>query len=251
MTSFKDHFSGEPANYQKYRPQYPHSLFQWLASSTQSNDLAWDCATGNGQAAVSLSTHFQQVIATDGSQQQIESAMVRPNVHYAVARETCAEIGDATVDLITVAQALHWFDTSVFFKEADRVLRPGGLLAVWSYNLLKIESAIDDLLSRFYYETLGAYWPAERRLVEQGYESISMPFTPFESPDFEMIQHWRREHLLGYLSTWSAVKRYRENHADDPFAELADKLSALWPENEVLTVRWPLTVRTTRKTRMM
>jgi ubiquinone/menaquinone biosynthesis C-methylase UbiE len=247
VTAFKDHFSSQPENYQKYRPRYPDSLYQWLASLTPATDMAWDCATGNGQAALPLAGYFRQVIATDGSEQQVKSAIKADNIHYDIARETCDRIEDSSTDLVAVAQALHWFDRPVFFREVARVLKPAGILAIWSYNLLQIEPGIDQLVSDFYHQTVGKYWPAERQLVEQAYGAITLPFESIATPDFEMSEYWQREQLIGYINTWSAVKRYREDRGSDPLPELENRLRALWPDEKHLAAHWPLTVKVSRK----
>jgi len=244
---FKDHFSSQSDNYQRYRPPYPQTLFQWLVSVAPNHKLAWDCATGNGQAAQSLAQHFDQVIATDGSEQQIQHARPAANIQYEVDRETCNDLATASVDLITVAQALHWFDTTQFFDEAARVLKPGGVLAVWCYNLLSVNPEVDTLLNDFYRNTVGEYWPPERRLLEEAYDSIPFPFAALPTPDFEMSRAWQREDLIGYLGTWSAVKRYRQERQIDPLVALSDKLAETWPDDLSIDVRWPLAVTATRK----
>ncbi|MCP4377042.1 MAG: class I SAM-dependent methyltransferase, partial [bacterium] len=206
---FKDHFSDQSGDYLRYRPSYPGALFAFLAEIPPMQHRAWDCATGSGQAAHGLSTHFERVIATDASAAQIDSAVPAANVHYRVAPAEASGLPDRSVDLVTVAQALHWLDLERFYGEVRRVLKPGGLLAVWSYNLLRTDPAIDAEVDAFYSHTVGPYWPPERRLVESGYRDLPFPFPELDTPPFAMTARWRLEQLLGYLGTWSATKRYR------------------------------------------
>jgi SAM-dependent methyltransferase len=240
---FKDYFSDNSAGYRKYRPAYPDSFFEYLAIIAPSSAAAWDCATGSGQAARKLARHFSKVIATDASIRQISNAVPDENVYYQVARAENSPIHSSAVDLITIAQALHWLDAKPFFAEAKRVLKPKGILAVWSYNLLSVTPQLDDIIERFYKQTVGPYWPPERRLVEEGYQNISFPFTRIVSPDFSMTAEWSLEELLGYIATWSAVKVYRDETGNNPLDALKKELGAHWGEPcRRYQVSWPLSV---------
>lgn len=245
MTSgFKDHFSGASGDYQRSRPSYPEALFQFLAAHAPGRGCAWDCATGTGQAAQRLAGYFDQVIATDGSATQIANAVRDARIDYRVAMAESSGIESASVDLITVAQALHWFDIPAFFREARRVLKPHGVIAIWSYNLLTIEPAIDAVINHLYGPLLDAYWPPERRLVESDYRDIEFPFRQIATPAFAMECHWTLEQLLGYLRTWSAVRRFQHERAIDPVIATGEALLPLWGEQEtVRTIRWPMPVR--------
>ncbi|MGH9903255.1 MAG: class I SAM-dependent methyltransferase [Pyrinomonadaceae bacterium] len=242
--SFKDYFSGHAVDYAKYRPSYPRALFEYLASVAPGRERAWDCATGNGQAAHGLAEFFARVVATDASASQVENAPAHERITYRVAPAEKTDIDPGSVDLVTVAQALHWFDLDNFYSEVKRVLRPGGLLAVWSYNLLEATPAVDEKLWEFYSETVGPYWPPERRILEERYRTIPFPFDELKAPAFRMEARWTLPDLLGYLSTWSATKRYIAARGADPVAGIADELLPLWgtPEEEK-PVRWPLDVR--------
>lgn len=241
---FKDHFSTHSTAYAKYRPRYPAALFEYLASVTTQHERAWDCATGNGQAALSLVPFFEQVIATDASQSQLESAGLHEKISYRVATAEHTNIEAESVDLVTVAQALHWFDLDAFYAEVKRVLKPSGVLAVWSYNLLEIAPEIDAKINSFYSETVGPYWPPERILIEDGYRSIAFPFRELTPPPVQMEARWNLFDLLGYLRTWSATKRFIEARGFDPVTNLSNDLLSDWgaPEEEKL-VRWPLSLR--------
>lgn len=241
---FKDYFSTQSNAYAKYRPRYPASLFEYLSVVATQHERAWDCATGNGQAALGLTPFFRQVIATDASQSQLESAQRHERITYRVATAERTDIEAASVDLVTVAQALHWFDLNAFYTEVRRVLKASGVLAVWAYNLLEIEPSIDAKINEFYGETVGPYWPPERHLIEDGYKSISFPFRELNPPPMQMEARWNLPDLAGYLRTWSATKRFIEARGFDPVTSLTDELISIWgaPEQEK-TVRWPLNVR--------
>ncbi|MFA5529059.1 MAG: class I SAM-dependent methyltransferase [Thiohalomonadaceae bacterium] len=245
--SFKDHFSALATGYASFRPVYPDALYAWLAQQTPGRTLAWDCAAGSGQAAIGLAEHFDQVIATDASAGQIENAYRHARVRYAVAPAEDSGLAARSVDLVSVAQALHWFDLERFYAEVRRVLRPDGLLAVWTYNLFRTDiDALDTLVDHLYGEVLGPWWPSERRLVENGYRDLPFPFTEITVPAFEMRTEWDLAHLLGYLRTWSAVKRYREACGVDPVQAMADALGAASGAHQRLSVRWPLALRVGR-----
>lgn len=244
MAGFKDHFSGASSDYQRNRPTYPNALFEFLAAQAPGRSSAWDCATGTGQAAQRLARYFERVIATDGSETQIANALRDPRIDYRVATAEASGLENAAVDLVTVAQALHWFDIPAFFGEARRVLKPRGIIAIWSYNLLTIEPAIDALINHLYGPVLDAYWPPERRLVESDYRDIEFPFRQLATPAFAMESHWTLEQLLGYLRTWSAVRRFQDERGIDPVIATGEALLPLWGEREsVKAIRWPLPVR--------
>jgi SAM-dependent methyltransferase len=245
--SFADHFSAIAPGYASYRPRYPEELFEYLAEVAPRRDLAWDCGAGSGQATLALVRHFAAVIATDASARQLAEAPQHPRVEQRVAPAESSGIADASIDLVAVAQALHWFDLERFFGEARRVLVPGGVLAVWTYGLQRVDGgAIDQLLHRFYHETIGPYWAPERRLVESGYSTIAMPFEDFEVPSFAMTALWTLPELLGYLRTWSATRRYVEELGHDPVGPLEQKVAAHWGDAERRVVEWPMAVRAGR-----
>ena len=216
--SFKDHFSKQAADYATFRPKYSQELFDYLGSIAPSRQLAWDCGTGNGQAAVGLVGVFNRVIATDASENQIANAQQHERVEYRVAPAENSGIGSETIDLLMVAQALHWFDLDRFYEEARRVLKPGGVLAASAYNLLHIEPAIDEIVNQYYYEVVGPFWPPECRFVEQ-FAGLPFPFYEIESAKFQMMAQWNLEHLVGYLRTWSSTQRFIAAKGVDPLEE--------------------------------
>ncbi len=237
----EDHFSRVAAQYASFRPSYPDGLFDWLARITPQRNQAWDCGAGSGQATIALASRFKHVLGTDISAAQLASAPALPNVEYRVAPAEDSGLQAHSVDLITVAQALHWFDLPKFYGEVKRVLRPEGILAAWGYNRLHIDHPeIQRLLDRFYSETIGAYWPPERVHVENGYRDLPFPFPRIAVPPFSLQKDWPREQLLGYLRSWSAVGRFQAANGFDPVEALGDEVAVHWPDDIMLKVEWPL-----------
>jgi ubiquinone/menaquinone biosynthesis C-methylase UbiE len=249
MKPYADHFSRVAPAYATCRPGYPDELFEYLIELPRDRDLAWDCGAGNGQATVPLARGFRRVLATDVSAAMLESAPPHPRVEYRVAAAEESGLARATVDLVTVAQALHWFDIQPFFAEADRVLKPGGVLAVWSYaNQIIGNEPLDLALDHFYRDVVGRYWPGERRHVEAGYRTLPFPYPELDTPAFIMEEEWTLSELLGYIGTWSATQRFRETLGRDPIPELADELVEHWgPPSATRPVRWPLSLRVGRR----
>lgn len=248
-SGFSDHFSAVSADYASFRPQYPADLFSWLAGLTPGRKLVWDCAAGSGQATLALAEHFDRVVATDASLAQIAAACPHPAVEYRVANAEASCLPDCSVELITVAQALHWFDLEKFYAEAQRVLMPGGILAVWCYGINSVGSAdIDHAVQTFYSDTVGAYWPQERSLVATGYRTLPFPYPESPPPTFSMEASWTLPQLLGYFRSWSATARFIADRDHDPVVELGKELHPLWGDSNIRrTIRWPLSVRTGRK----
>jgi SAM-dependent methyltransferase len=247
---FKDHFSGHAAAYADARPGYPEALFEWLAKLTSGHETAWDCGTGNGQAALGLARHYRQVIATDPSREQIANAFPGERINYRVAPAEAPDLSPQSVDLVTVAQAVHWFDRPKFYAEVQRVLKPGGAIAVWCYGVCTITPEIDALLRDFYDETVGPYWPPERRLIDTAYRSIEFPFSEIAAPIFNMEQRWDLPQFLAYLGTWSAVQRYLKQNGYDPLLEFGRNLRGIWGTPDARReLHWPLHLRVGRSGR--
>ncbi len=245
--NFKDYFSKQASEYTRYRPQYPAPLFEYLATLTVDHQLAWDCATGSGQAALGLVNYFDKIVATDASDEQIAHAVAHDRITYIVAPAERTKITSGSVDLIVVAQALHWFDLEKFYTEVKRVSKSGGVLAAWSYSLLRISPAINELLDVFYTDVVGPFWPPERKLVDDKYQSISFPLQELSAPSFKMKARWDLDHLLGYLKTWSAVQRFKEKHGNDPVEDLAEGLKMEWSNpREKKRIHWPINMRVGR-----
>jgi SAM-dependent methyltransferase len=218
-------------------------LFEYLGSIAPSLHLAWDCGTGSGQAAVGLASVFDRVVATDASEKQIANAQPHERVEYRVAAAEDSGLASATVDLVMVTQALHWFDLERFYTETKRVLTPNGVLAASAYLFAQIEPAIDAVLSHYYHDVVGPFWAPERKLVEN-FTEIPFPFHEIDSPKFEMTTQWNLDQLIGYLRTWSASQHFLEVKGSDPVAQIIDRLRSVWGEPEqIRKVNWPLTLR--------
>jgi len=245
--NFADHFSVVSAGYAAFRPRYPDALFDLLADAAPARDAAWDCATGNGQAALGLARHFEHVIATDASAEQIAHATQHPRVTYRVARAEASGLDARSVDLVTAAQAVHWFDRPRFWAEARRVLRPGGVVAVWTYWFFSIAPELDTIVRRFYNDTVGPFWPPERKLTEDRYRTIEFPFAEFAAPEFTIEQRLTLEGVAGYIRTWSATRGFIKARGHDPVDALITELAPVWGDPATPRLaRWPVAVRAGR-----
>jgi SAM-dependent methyltransferase len=242
--TFQDHFSGHADDYARYRPAYPAALFDWLADVVPARDRAWDCASGSGQAALGLAERFLAVDATDGSAEQLAQMPAHPRVHRRVATAERSGLPARSVDLVTVAQALHWFDVPAFHAECARVVRPGGIVAAWCYGALTVDPAVDAVVAERFERLVGGDWPAERPIVMRGYVDLPWPWGDAPAPPFTMEARWTLDDLLGYFGTWSATKRYVARTGDDPFAATREAFEAAWGDPaRPRAVRWPLAVR--------
>jgi SAM-dependent methyltransferase len=244
MAPFIDRFAFAAGDYASFRPHYPAALVAWLRQRLPAARRVWDCGTGSGQAAVALASAFPQVVASDPSLSQLAHAEGADRVAYVAMTAEQSALRDGSIDLVTVAQALHWFDRTAFFAEVKRVLAPGGLLAVWSYGVCSIEPSLDEVLHHFHDVTVGPYWSPARRLVESGYAGIEFPFNEERVPAFPMVASWSLAQLGGYLSTWSAVGKYREVTGSDPMPAVMQALAERWGEpGQRRQIQWPLYLR--------
>lgn len=243
--AFKDHFSGHSDAYEKYRPDYPAALYVWLAEQAPARRLAVDVATGNGQAAVGLARHFDAVVALEPSAEQLRLARRHPRVVYRQEPAEAMTLAPQSADLIVAAQAAHWFDWQAFIAGARRILRPGGVLAIWCYGLFECDPAIDRLVDDFSRDVVGPWWPRERRHVEEGFRDLLPPFPAIAAPRFAMQADWEFDAVLGYLGTWSAVRRARIRTRRNPLEVIVAPLRAAWGEAP-RRVRWPLVLRVHR-----
>lgn len=242
--AFSDHFSSESDRYKAFRPEYPESLFVYLASQSPSTELVWDCGTGNGQAAAALASHFVQVVATDASEEQIAQTPDITGVDFRVAPAEASGLPAGSVGLITVAQAFHWFDLPKFYAECERIAASNGKLAVWTYKLANISPDIDPIVERLHRDIVGPYWPPERELVESGYADVRVPFEELDTPEFTITAEWDLSHLLGYLRTWSACKRYQKDNGEDAVTIISQELADAWGASNVKkVVSWPMPLR--------
>lgn len=244
---FKDHFSGHAREYASHRPGYPRVLFDWLATLTPGHALAWDCATGNGQAAIGLAAHYRSVVASDASAGQIRNRQSHERIHYLVALAEAVPLRDGSCDPVTVAQSAHWFDFPRFHAETHRVLKRDGAIVLWAYERFGIGTEVDAIVDDFYRGVVGPFWPPERQYVEDGYRTVPFPYAELATPPFELSVRWTLEQLLRYIDTWSAVRRYREARGADPLPDFARALAGAWGEpGEARHVRWRLHLRAGR-----
>ncbi len=235
MATYLDNFSNQADRYAIYRPRYPQPLYDYLLDEVKARSAAWDCATGNGQVAEVLSHHFDQVVATDASAAQLAQAPATSKVVYSVSTAEQTPFPNHSFDCITVAQALHWFDFNRFYTEVRRVIKPGGLLATWGYGLVQSENETTNRLVREFYTTMvGKYWDAERKYVDDAYQTIPFPFRELPHPDFSIAVTWSLNELLGYLGTWSSVQKFIRSEGYNPVEAFGQQLEAYWMANEAL-----------------
>lgn len=241
---FEDLFSAQSEQYAQYRPKYPEAMYAYLASIAPTRSLVWDCGTGNGQAAVSLARHFECVYATDASAEQIAHSTLHEKIEYHVENAEHVGLESGSADLVTVAQAVHWFDFDNFYKEVKRVLKPDGMLAVWTYSLPEVSSRTDKLLLKYYSEILSGFWSERIHYLEEGYRTLPFPFEEIVPASFVIEADWDLSQLVGFLNSWSATQKYRELNGKHPLEEIWDELSDDWQdEKEKRLIRWQLYFR--------
>lgn len=241
MKNFPDHFSRQAQEYARYRPSYPDDLFVYLASLSPDHHLAWDVGTGNGQAALQLARHFRRVIATDASADQLAQAASHPRVEYRVERAEDVRLEDNTIDLVTVAIAVHWFDLDAFYRAVRRVAVKDGILAVWTYHLPAIEPDIDRVVEHYYRTVLAGYWPEQIRYVDERYQTLPFPFDTVQPPEFSMQADWNLEQIFGFLNSWSATQEFLKEQGGHPLRVIWPELTEAWGEpGRQRRVRWPL-----------
>ncbi|PYP14138.1 MAG: SAM-dependent methyltransferase [Gemmatimonadetes bacterium] len=244
---FKDHFSATAAAYAAHRPTYPAALTGLLAQIAPRPDLAWDAGCGSGQLSVLLADRFARVVATDASTEQIAHATPHPNVGYVVARAEAGVLAAGTVDVAVAAQAAHWFDLPAYYAEVRRVGRRGGVVALVTYGLVRVDPRVDAVIDRFYSQVLGPYWPPERRHVEDGYRALPFPFEEIGVPGLEMRANWTRADLVGYVETWSAVWALERAVGSGPLEAFRRELGRAWGADAAARpVRWTLSLRVGR-----
>jgi SAM-dependent methyltransferase len=244
--SAQDHFNGKASPlYAAARPTYPESLFNFIAFAAPGRERAWDCATGNGQAARGLARHFTRVDATDVSAEQVAQAPSDPRVVYAVQTAESPAFEDRAFDAVCVAQALHWLDLERFYPEVRRVLRPGGLFAAWGYVWSQVEPRFDDAFEQQVLAPLHPFWPAQNRKLWNGYRDLPFPFMPVAAPVFTIEIEWTLDQYLGYAATWSATRELQKNRPAF-LEEVRGPLAAAWGSHEKRCVTMPLHVRVGR-----
>jgi len=245
--AFHDHFSRKAGDYARCRPTYPSSLFDFLASVAPGRRLAWDCGTGNGQAARELAARFDHVVATDASAEQLAHAVAHERIDYRVERAEDVSLRSGTVDLLTVATAVHWFDLEEFYSAVRRIVVPGGIIAVWTYHQSLIEPAIDTIMAGYHRHVLGGYWSERIRHQDARYRTLPFPFEEIRAPSFEAVAEWNLPRIVGFLESWSAAQRYEQEHDVSPVTAILPDLARAWGDPAATrTVRWPLYLRVGR-----
>ncbi|GIX41864.1 MAG: methyltransferase [Leptospiraceae bacterium] len=240
---YKDLFSKQSKLYAKYRPYYPEELYHKIYNLMEEHkipyDIAWDCATGNGQVAIELAKRFKLVFATDISKNQILNAPKKKNIIYKIESVEENSLKDKSINLITVAQAFHWFNHEIFFKEIIRVSKKPAIIAIWCYGLLNVEKEIFELFFDLYENKLGNYWEMERKLVENGYQNINFPFD-IRREQFDISLKWNKEYFLGYLSSWSSVQKFIEKNHSNPLDEFKQRIDKYWKDDEFKIITFPI-----------
>jgi SAM-dependent methyltransferase len=240
----KDLFSQQASLYAKYRPVYPAELYDYLLSFVTEKNTAWDCATGSGQAAAVLATHFQKVYATDISEKQLQQAILRDNIVYSVTAAEKTTFEENQFDCITVAQAYHWFDFTAFHTEVKRVAKPAAIIAVWGYGLVSCEvEKLNTFIGTFYRDTVGSYWDKERTWVDGHYATIPFPYEELPSAGFTIAVSWTKDDLAGYLNTWSSVQHYMKANGRNPVTAFCENLAGIWPDNNERMFYFPVFLR--------
>lgn len=240
-------FDQGAAAYSRYRPEYPAALSEYLASIAPSQALAVDVGCGNGQLTRQLAGHFEQVAGFDPSADQIAHTVPHTNISYRCAPAENIPLPDHSASLITAAQAAHWFDLPAFYSEVRRIAGVDAIVALISYGVLSLEGKPGERFAQFYWQEIGPYWPAERKLVDEGYKTLAFPFEPVTPPALSIELDWDLPAFLGYVSTWSAVRKAQEAGQQDLLLRFADDLTALWgPAAQTRTVSWPINMRVGR-----
>lgn len=239
----KDNFSTQSSQYAKFRPKYPQALYDFLFNHVSETKTAWDCATGNGQVATELANRFEKVYATDISEKQLANAPQLSNITYKVEQAEKTDFADDVFDLVTVAQAIHWFKFDEFYAEVKRTLKPNGIFAAIGYGIMHITPALDKVVHYLYQNILGDFWDEERKYIEDNYLNIPFPFTEIAHPDFEMTTEWNFDQLVGYLETWSALQHYIKAKDENPITLVYNDLKQAWGKADTYKIHFPLLLK--------
>lgn len=238
----KDLFSGHAKGYARFRPVYPKALYDFIYQFVGQFDTAWDCGTGNGQVARVLASSFGKVHASDISAQQLKNAVIAPNIHYHLGGVEQTGFGNSSIDLITIGQAIHWFDREQFYKEVGRAGKTGAIIAAFGYSPVRFTPLFNEALDRFYFDVVYPYWDTERKIVEGQYKSIPFPFEEIKAPDFKIEVNWSLSDLHGYITTWSAVQNFIRKNGFSPVGKFMEEVKPLW-RKEVESVYFPVFLR--------
>lgn len=237
----KDNFSNQADLYAQFRPTYPAELYEFILRKVNHEQVAWDCATGSGQVAVELAKIFGLVEATDISQKQLNYAVPATNINYQVSLAEITPFPDNHFDLITVGQAIHWFNFDEFYKEVNRVAKPGAVIAIWGYGLIQAEKTINHAILDYYSYEIRPYWDIERVHIDNRYSDIPFPFSHVQEKSFEIQKEWTIAQLEGYLNTWSAIQNFIKQEGYNPVTHFIEKIKPLWPEgNQIMGFNFPV-----------
>jgi ubiquinone/menaquinone biosynthesis C-methylase UbiE len=239
----KDNFSDNSGDYAKFRPRYPQALIDRLVELVPAKQNAWDCGTGNGQLAAMLAPFFKTIYATDISMEQMREADRSPNIWYSVQPAESTSFENQQFDLITVAQAIHWFQFEDFYYEVKRTLVPNGIIAVIGYGLIQTEPTLQKIIDHLYRDIVGPYWDAERRYIDEGYKTIPFRFREISMPTFEMQYQWSADQLIGYINTWSAVKHYIKQAGKNPLKDIEASIRECFNDKATVSFGFPLLLR--------
>lgn len=243
MTENRNTFGLAAGDYRSFRPTYPDNLFRFLVSLCQSTGSALDCATGSGQAAADLAKYFDRVAAFDSSQAQVDAAGTDPIIEYRVGTAEALPFADEKFDLVTVAQAAHWFDLQSFYERLRGVVKPSSVIAIWGYSYCKVDTQVDAIVAAQLLKPIEPYWAEGNRVIMEKYRTIYFPFSEVRWPGFSARYAWTRAAFVNYMRTWSAYKRYVADKNLDPMPGLDAALAVLWPEGESRPVTFELVGR--------
>jgi hypothetical protein len=238
-----DNFSRQAKLYAKYRPSYPDELYDFILGHLQHQQTAWDCGTGSGQVASQLADHFEHVFASDISEGQLRHAPQKPNIEYLKVPAEDSGLPENSCDLITVAQAIHWFDFDGFYAEVKRTAKKDALLAVIGYGIVQTNEQLNPLIDKFYNYAFGCYFNDNRRYVDEHYQKIPFPFEEIDTPEFSISYKWSRDELEGYFNSWSTVQKFKENDGFNPVDNFMDELNPFWKKDERKKVTFPVFLR--------
>ena len=241
-----NHFADGGDKYARRRPSYPPELAKALAEKCSQTDHVLDVGCGSGQLSVLLATYFDQVTATDPSHSQIKYARPHPKINYLVEPAEAMSLPARSVNLVVAAQAAHWFDLDAFYAEVKRIARPNCVLALLSYGVPSMRGDIGERLSRFYWNDIHEFWPDRRKHVETGYQTLDFPFEEDSLSGFAIKREWTRPDLLGYVDTWSAIKRAKSAQAYSRIEQFERDMAKLWPDDIQHHVTWPISARVAR-----
>jgi SAM-dependent methyltransferase len=250
MTNYKRNspdYSSYAMQYAQSRPGYPEKLFVYLASLVEQHELAWDCATGNGQAALSLTKFFKKIIATDISSDQINHAIKHQQIEYKVCSAEQSGLDNNSIDLVTIASAIHWFNLDRYYNEVQRIIKSGGILAAWTYHVGYVEPPFDKLFLHFYTDILSPYFGARAKLVDEKYSKINLPGKHIDVTDFYVSANWKLFNMLNFINSWSGTQQYIKENEKNPVDLISKELEQIWGDPEKIhTIRWRLFIKISR-----